>query len=137
MLITWTVPDALPLPEVFDALSAAGLPQAASRPPAPPTAASVPADFVMKARRVDRDGTPPVCMTIFSPPGVTSGAGPGAVDRRVVPRDEEPLQRDDREIEQEAEERQHEDDREQRLGFQVVQAGDDAVAEALVPTQVL
>src|SRR6185312_14779699 len=114
MLITCTVPEALPLPEVLEALSAAGLPQAASRPPAPPTAASEPADFVMNARRVEREDVSPVCMTICLLL-VTSGAGPGAVDRRVVPRDQEPLERDDREIEQEAEEGQYEDDGEERL----------------------
>ena len=63
MFTTCTVPElaafvALPL-------SAAGLPHAASRPPAPLTAASVPADRAMKARRVERAcSRSPVSLTI-------------------------------------------------------------------------
>jgi hypothetical protein len=54
-----------------------------------------------------------------------------------VPRDQEPLQRHDGEIEQEPEEREHEDHGEQRLGLEVVQARHDAVAEAVVTAEVL
>jgi hypothetical protein len=66
MLTTCTVPVALAADElVLDALSAAGLPQAASRPPAPLAAASAPADLAMNARRVEHAPISPACMTML------------------------------------------------------------------------
>src|SRR5919197_2871842 len=121
MLTTCTVPELAALVAV--PLSAAGLPHAASRPPAPLSAANVPAVLPMNARRVVRV-SPSWTMSLLLPSGTCSGA----VDRGVVPRDQEPLERDDGEVQQEAEKRQHEDHREERLGLQVVQARHDPVA---------
>src|SRR5689334_9977422 len=122
MLTTCTVP--LLAACVAAPFCAAGLPQAASTPPAPLSAASVPADLPMNERRVER--TCPTSTIRFVLPS-PSGACSRAVDRRVVPRDQESLEDDDREVQKEAEERQHEDDREQRLGLEVVQARHDSV----------
>src|SRR6185312_10162990 len=115
MLTTCTVPELAAF--VASPFWAAGLPHAASSPLAPLTAASVPAERVMNTRRVERPSpTSPVCITIVCllP---SSGAGSRAVDRRGVPRDEEALEHDHGEVEQEAEEGEHEDHREQRLGL--------------------
>ena len=63
MFTTCTVPE--PAAFVAAPFSAAGLPHAASSPPAPLTAASVPADRVTNARRVERPPPmSPVCITI-------------------------------------------------------------------------
>src|SRR4051794_14617669 len=98
MFTTCTVPELAAL--VAAPFCAAGLPHAASSPLAPLTAASVPAERVMNARRVERPSpSSPVCITIVSPPA--SGACSRAVDRRGVPRDQEALEHDDGEVEQE------------------------------------
>ncbi len=63
MFTTCTVPELAAF--VAAPFCAAGLPHAASSPLAPLTAASVPAERVMKARRVDRvPPMSPVCTTI-------------------------------------------------------------------------
>src|SRR5919197_391578 len=121
MFTTCTVPELADL--VACPFCAAGLPHAASRPPAPLSAANVPAVLPMNARRVVRVSVS-WTISLLLPSGTCSGA----VDRRVVPRDQEALEHDDGEVQQEAEQRQHEDHREQRLGLQVVQARDDPVA---------
>ena len=67
MFTTCTVPE--PAALVASPFSAAGLPHAASSPPAPPTAASDVAVRDMNARRVEPP--PPMsslCITIVSPP---------------------------------------------------------------------
>src|SRR6266540_7048803 len=130
MFTTCTVPELADF--VAAPFSAAGLPQAASRPPAPLSAANVPAVLPMNARRVV-PASPVSTICLLLP----SGACSRAVDRRVVPRDQESLEHDDGEVQQEAEEGEHEDHREQRLGLQVVQARDDPIAETLVPAEVL
>src|SRR3954468_10764950 len=133
MFTTCTVPE--PAAFVASPFSAAGPPHAATPPPAPPTAASDVAVRDMNARRVERP--PPMsslCITIVSPP--VSGARSRAVDRRGVPRDQESLEQDHGEVEQEAEEGEHEDHREQRLGLQVVEARGDPVAPALCAAHV-
>src|SRR5262245_50904701 len=124
MLTTCTVdePFFAPPPDVLS-LELLSLPHAASRALAPLTAATPPAALPMNARRVDgANGSrgsfiaPPFLAhpvgPCFVPAPLPSSARPRAVDRRVVPRDEEPLERDDRQVQQEAEERQHQDHRE-------------------------
>src|SRR5262245_51855190 len=142
MFTTCTVDE--PFFEPLDVLppELLSLPHAASRALAPLTAATPPAALPMNARRVDgANGSrgsfiaPPFLPhrvgPCFVPAPLPSSARPRAADRRVVPRNEEPLKRDDRQVEEEAEQRQHQDHREQRLGLEVVQARDDPVPESL------
>src|ERR1700754_3030747 len=113
----------------------------------PLTAANAPAARPMNARRVVPMLSSMPCSRLYLTisctsrrccgPAPLSCARPRAVDRGVVPRDQEPLQRHDGEIEQEPEQREHEDHREQRLGLEVFQAGHDPVAEAVVAAEVL
>src|SRR3954452_6983512 len=110
----------------------------------PLMAANAPAARPMNARRVVPSmSCSELTLTITCSsrrccgPAPLSCARPRVVDRRVVPRDQEPLQRHDGEVEQEPEEREHEDHGEQRFGLEVVQARHDAVAEAVVAPEVL
>src|SRR6476659_1183273 len=143
----------LELPALEPPPEVAGLsPQPASSTPPPLNAANAPAARPMNARRVENG--PPTSASASSPCSELtftmtcssrrtclacppSRARPRVIDRRVVPRDQEPLQRHHGQVEQEPEEREHEDHGEERLRLEVVEARHDPVAEPLIAAEVL
>src|SRR3954470_16898116 len=109
-----------------------------SIPSIPPRRVPLPGSAPLAFVPLSRDArTPATRRHRPMPSPASSCAGGRVVDRRGVPRDEEPLQRDHRQVEDEPEQREAEDHREQPPGLEVVQARDDLVAEPLVAAEVL
>src|SRR4051794_35667842 len=109
-----------------------------SIPSIPPRRVPLPGSAPLAFVPLSRDArTPATRRHRPMPSPASSCAGCRVVDRRGVPRDEEPLQPDHSQVEDEPEQREAEDHREQPLGLQVVQARDDLVPEPLVAAEVL